>query len=59
VTARELLFEGPFATDQYHPNYDVAPGGGFVMVRPVEENRHLVVAINWSQELRQRVGGGQ
>jgi len=59
VTARDLLFEGPFATDQYHPNYDVAPGGGFVMIRPVEENRQLVVAVNWSQELRQRVGGGR
>jgi serine/threonine-protein kinase len=59
VTAREVLFEGPYATDVYHPNYDVAPGGGFVMVRPVEEGRQLVVAVNWSQELRRRVGGGQ
>jgi len=29
------------------------------MIRPVEENRQLIVAVNWSQELRQRVGGGQ
>jgi eukaryotic-like serine/threonine-protein kinase len=59
VTARQVLFEGPYATDVYHPNYDVAPGGGFVMVRPVDEGRQLVVAVNWRQELRQRVGGGQ
>jgi serine/threonine-protein kinase len=59
VTTREVLFEGPYATDVYHPNYDVAPGGGFVMVRPVEEGRQLVVAVNWSQELRQRIGGSK
>jgi Tol biopolymer transport system component len=57
VRARQLLFEGPFATDEYHPNYDVAPGGGFVMIRPVEANRQLTVAVNWSQELQRRVGG--
>jgi len=57
VTGRETLFEGPFATDLYHPNYDVAPDGSFIMVRPVEENRHLVMVVNWIQELRQRTGG--
>ncbi|HEV8124772.1 MAG TPA: protein kinase [Gemmatimonadales bacterium] len=59
VTGRETLFEGPFATDLYHPNYDVAPDGSFIMVRPVEENRHLVMVVNWIQELRQRTGGGK
>ena len=40
VTGREPLFEGPFATDLYHPSYDVAADGqSFVMIRPVEENR--------------------
>jgi len=56
VTARETLFEGPFATDIYHPNYDVGPDGSFIMVRPVEENRALVVVVNWIDELRQRTG---
>jgi Tol biopolymer transport system component len=60
VAARETLFEGPYATDLYHPNYDVAPdGSSFVMIRPAEENRHLVVVVNWIQELRQRTGGGK
>ncbi len=55
VGARELVFNGPFATDIYHPNYDVAPDGkSFVMVRPVEENRDLVVVVNWNEELRRR-----
>jgi serine/threonine-protein kinase len=60
VTAREKLFDGPFATDAYHPNYDVAPDGkSFVMVRPVDENRQLVMVVNWIQELRRRTGAGR
>jgi Tol biopolymer transport system component len=60
VIAREKLFDGPFATDVYHPNYDVAPDGkSFVMVRPVEENRQLVMVVNWIQELRRRTGAGR
>lgn len=60
VTNREILFEGPFATDLYHPNYDVtADGQSFVMIRPVEENRRLVMVVNWTRELRQRIGGKQ
>ena len=59
VTTRELLFEGPFATDNYHPNYDVAPDGKrFVMIQPVEEGRQLVMISNWIEELRQRTRGG-
>ena len=57
VVARDTLFEGRFTTDPWHPNYDVAPDGKhFVMLRPVEENRDLVVVTNWIQELRRRVG---
>ncbi len=60
VTARQTLFEGPFTTDPYHPNYDVLPDGkGFIMLRPVEENRQLVMVVNWIQELRRRTGGGK
>ena len=58
ITGRTMLFEGQFATDLYHANYDVGQdGSSFVMVRPAEENRHLVVVVNWIQELRQRTGG--
>ena len=57
VTSRETLFEGPYSTDLYHPNYDVAPDGkSFIMLRPVEENRQLVMVLNWIKELRQRTG---
>ncbi len=57
VTSRDTLFEGPYITDRWHPNYDVAPDGkSFVMLQPVEENRQLVMVVNWIQELRQRTG---
>ncbi len=42
-------------TDPWHPNYDVMPDGkGFVMVRPVEQDRQLIMVMNWGEELRQR-----
>ena len=60
VTARTLLFDGPFATDLFHPNYDVAPDGEtFVLIRPVEANRDVIMVIDWREELRRRTGGRQ
>jgi len=60
VTARDTLFEGPFTTDPFHPNYDVAPDGkSFVMVRPVEQDRQLIMVVNWIEELRQRTRGAK
>jgi serine/threonine-protein kinase len=55
VVARDTLFEGPYTTDPWHPNYDVTPDGtGFIMLQPVDENRRLVMIVNWVEELRQR-----
>jgi hypothetical protein len=60
VTGRTPLFDGPFASDIFHPNYDVAPDGEtFVMVRPVEANREVVMVIDWREELRRRTGRPQ
>ena len=60
VTARDTLFEGSYTTDQFHPNYDVAPDGrSFVMVRPVEQDRQLIMVVNWVEELRQRTKGAK
>ena len=57
VTNRQVLFEGAYATDLYHANYDVTPDGkGFIMVRPAEDSRRLVIVLNWVQELQQRLG---
>jgi hypothetical protein len=37
----------------------VAPDGkSFIMLRPVEENRQLVMVVNWVAELRRRTAGG-
>jgi serine/threonine-protein kinase len=60
VTGRRVLFSGPYASDVFHPNYDVAPDGkSFLMVRPVDQSRGLVMVVNWASELRRRVGGAQ
>ena len=58
VTARQMLFDAPFASDPYHPNFDVAPDGkSFLMIRPMYEDRQMVMVVNWAEELRKRVGG--
>jgi hypothetical protein len=60
VTARDSVLAGPFAADLFHPNYDVAPDGRcFVMIRPVEADRHVVLVVNWLEELRRRTGAGR
>ena len=60
VTARDSVLAGPFAADLFHPNYDVAPDGrSFVMIRPVEADRHVVLVVNWLEELRRRTGAGR
>ncbi len=57
VTARRMLFRGFYATSAFHPNYDIAPDGQhFVMIKPVNENRRLVMVVNWRRELRRRMG---
>ncbi|WP_411282083.1 TolB family protein [Gemmatimonas sp.] len=60
VGARRVLFDRPFETDAFHPNYDVFPdGSGFVMVRTNDESRRLVVELNWVATLRRRLGGAK
>jgi dipeptidyl aminopeptidase/acylaminoacyl peptidase len=58
VLGRDTLFDAPYTSDLFHPNYDVAPDGkSFVMIRPVEQDRQLIMVVNWIQELRQRTRG--
>ena len=53
VISRDTVLNGPYPTDPWHPNYDVAPDGrSFIMLRPVEEQRKLVMVVNWVEELR-------
>lgn len=46
------------ATDAKRECRHVAPDGkSFVMLRPVEEHRQLVMVVNWIEELRRRTAG--
>ena len=52
VLGRRALFEGEFASNDYHTSYDVSRHGThFVMVTPAEPS-HFIVVQNWLGELR-------
>lgn len=58
------LFEGPYVpTPRSFPDYDVSPDGQrFLMLKPAEEQQsssHLVVVVNWVEELKQKVPIGK
>ena len=60
VVSRRVLFAGPYASDVFHPNWDISPDGkSFLMVRPVDLSRGFVLVVNWAAELRRRAGSGQ
>ena len=45
-------------TDPWHQSHDVAPDEkSFVMVRPVAQDRQLIMIVNWTEELRRRTRG--
>jgi Tol biopolymer transport system component len=56
VTSRRVVFSGLYASDGYHPNYDIAPDGrSFLMIRPAAAARRMVMVMNWGSTLR-RIG---
>jgi serine/threonine-protein kinase len=58
VTTRSVLFADTF--DQSNAtNYDVLPGGGFVMLQSPGEAEDLTVLVNWISEIRRRSGAGR
>ena len=63
VTGHQLLFEGDFDAHPYHANYDLSHDGkSFIMLKSADDERKLVVVLNWLQELRKKTGetrGGQ
>ena len=61
------LFEGRYVThvqsdESSVVDYDAAPDGRFLMVKPSEEEQaspHLNVVLNWADELARRVPAGK
>ena len=57
VTATQTLFQGDYEAHPYHPNFDVGHDGkSFIMLKSAEDERRLVLVLNWVQELRQKTG---
>ena len=55
ASGRRTLFSGPYASDIYHQNCDVASDGrGFLFVRPAAEYRRFIYVDNWVAELQSR-----
>ena len=58
VTTRRVLFDADYLTETFHANFDVMPDDkSFVMVKPLDEQRRLVVVVNWREELAARMAG--
>jgi serine/threonine-protein kinase len=58
VTSRSVLFADTFDRSNA-TNYDVLPGGGFVMLQSPGEAEDLTVLVNWLTEIRRRSGASQ
>ena len=57
VTERKALFRDSYARTENYTSYDVDPhGGGFLMIKGAEGPAHIVVVLNWFEELRRRMG---
>ena len=55
VSARDVLFEGNYATNVAHQNYDVTRDGQtFLMLQPDAEVE-VVIVLDWLTELRARL----
>jgi Tol biopolymer transport system component len=57
VGTRTALFStGPYQVNGNHAAYDVLPGDRqFVFVKTAAETQRFILALNWFQELRERV----
>jgi serine/threonine-protein kinase len=53
VTSRSVLFADTYDLSNA-TNYDVFPGGGFVMLHSPEEAADLTVLVNWTTEIQRR-----
>ncbi|HEX9564319.1 MAG TPA: protein kinase [Gemmatimonadaceae bacterium] len=58
VTSRSVLFPDTYDLSNA-TNYDVFPGGGFVMLLSPGESGDLTVLVNWKTEIGRRTGAAQ
>jgi Tol biopolymer transport system component len=58
VRSRAVLFEDTFEPSNA-TNYDVLPGGGFVMLRGFGDGRKLSVMVNWVSEIARRAAAAR
>jgi hypothetical protein len=49
------LFDGPYASDASHANWDLMPDGKhFLMLQSVEGQTSTMIVYGWANELRHR-----
>jgi serine/threonine-protein kinase len=58
VSSRSVLFSDTFDRSNA-TNYDVLPGGGFVMLKSLGEEQDLTVMVNWTSEINRRARATQ
>ena len=57
IERRRVMFEGGYLSALpilAPPQFDVHPDGRLVVVRPIADDREVVVVLNWFEELRSR-----
>ena len=52
---RRVILSGDFAEDITHANYDVAPDGRLLVVKPSGAGASAVLVHNWGRELREKL----
>ena len=58
VTGRDELFEGNYATNTTHQNYDVTRDGQAFLMLQRDAEPDVVIVLNWLTELRARLRAG-
>ena len=51
VVSRSTLFEGDYLASPNYAQYDVAPDGRFIMLKPTGESTQITVLVNWPHTL--------
>jgi Tol biopolymer transport system component len=54
IGARKSVLASDFLTDATHPGYDVAPNGGFLVLKRAGEESQTIIVHNWISELRKK-----